>query len=76
MKQGDQTITTDVTFSNNVNVLKNIVISGLVNGIDLSSFNKKSPELNSELDDLERQLNETLAKQCESLTFVKEALAG
>ena len=77
MLSGDQTIYSDLRFTDDVLQDDKMDISGLVNQIDLSTFNVTSPSLNeTELDDIRKGLRKTLSTQCKSLTYVKQSLAG
>lgn len=73
-KSEDRTIQSKIHFTNNVKVGEHVIINGLVNGLDLSEFDQSSPILQPELDDLERAVNDSLNKQCQSLTYIKESL--
>ena len=74
---GDQTIYSELRFTDDVLQDDKMDISGLVNQIDLSTFNVTSPSLNeTELDNIRKVLRKTLSTQCKSLTYVKQSLAG
>ena len=75
-KSEDRTIQSNIRFTNNVKVGEHVNINGLVNGLDLSEFDRSSPMLHPELDDLEKTLNDSLNNQCQSLTYIKESLKG
>ena len=75
-KSENRTIESNIRFINNVEVGEHVSINGFVNGLDLSEFDQSSPILHSELDDLERTLNDSLNNQCQSLTYIKESLKG
>lgn len=75
-KSEDRTIQSNIRFTNNVKVGEHVNINGLVNGLDLSEFDRSSPMLQPELDDLEKTLNDSLNNQCQSLTYIKESLKG
>ena len=74
---GNQTIRSNVEFTDDVTVDEHVVVTQLVNGLDLSSFNKTSPNINNtELDTIKDKLDKTLTNQCNSLTYVKRSLGG
>jgi len=71
---GDETIIGNIEFLKSVQVKENVVITGLVNGIDISEFDLSSPLVEDGLDTLEMDLNYTFGSQCSSLTNVKTSL--
>lgn len=75
-KSEDRTIQSNIRFTKNVKVGEHVNINGFVNGLDLSEFDRSSPMLQPELDDLEKTLNDSLNNQCQSLTYIKESLKG
>ena len=72
----NETLTGNILIIGNLAVYGNINLTGLTNGIDLSTYEVQSPMMEDSLTQAENALTTTLGNQCSSLAFITNALAG
>jgi len=76
LKHTTETLYKDIKITGDVRVYGDVLVSGFVNGLDLSEFTLDSPEIDDKVEETKNALTATLKRQCSSLNFITEALAG